>query len=60
MVEPGEPVAVISGRHRTNLLASADGLLEAGDLDCYGVWKGILKAVEELLRVEPVDGERVN
>ena len=38
----------------------ADGMLEAGDLDGYGVWKGILKAVEELLREEPEDGERVN
>ena len=38
----------------------ADVLLEAGDLDGYGVWKGVLKAVEELLREEPGDGERVN
>ena len=38
----------------------ADGMLEDGDLEGYEVWKGILKAVEELLRVEPGDGERVN
>ncbi len=38
----------------------ADEMLEAGDLDGYGVWKGVLKAVEELLRVELGDGERVN
>lgn len=37
----------------------ADAMLEAGDLDGYGVWKGIFKTVEELLRVEPGDGERV-
>jgi hypothetical protein len=38
----------------------ADALLEEGDLDGYEMWKGILKAVEELLRVEPTEGERVN
>ncbi len=38
--------------------ARADALLEGGDLDGYGVWKGILKAVEELLREEPREGER--
>ena len=41
----------------------ADAVLEAGDLDGYdghGVWKGVLKAVEELLREEPGDDERVN
>ncbi len=35
-------------------------MLEAGDLDGYAVWKRILRAVEELLRVEPIEGERVN
>ncbi len=35
-------------------------MLEAGDLDGYAVWRRILRAVEELARVEPVDGERVN
>ena len=38
----------------------ADALLEVGDLDGYGVWKGALKAVEELLRAVPEDGEQVN
>ncbi len=38
----------------------ADKLLEAGDLDGCAAWKRILRAVKELLRVEPVDGERVN
>lgn len=38
----------------------ADAVLEAGDLDGYGVWKGMLKAVEELLRAVPGEGERVN
>ncbi len=38
----------------------ADAMLEKGDLDGYAVWKGILKAIEELVRVVPGDGERVN
>ena len=33
MVEPGEPVAVVSGSHRKKLLARAEALLEGGDLD---------------------------
>ena len=32
----------------------ADAMPEEGDLEGYEVWKGILKAVEELLRVEPM------
>ena len=35
-------------------------MLEKGDLDGCAVWKRVLRAVEELLRVEPVEGERVN
>ncbi len=31
----------------------ADELLEAGDLDGAAVWKRVLRAVEELQRVEP-------
>lgn len=31
----------------------ADEMLEKGDLDGYAVWKRIVKAVEELVRVEP-------
>ncbi len=38
----------------------ADAMLDKGDLDGYAVWKRVLKAVEELLRVEPTEGERVN
>lgn len=35
-------------------------MLEAGDLEGYAVWKGILKAVEEMMRMEPVEGGRLN
>ena len=38
----------------------ADAMLEKGDLDGYAVWMRILRAVEELVRVELVEGERVN
>ena len=38
----------------------ADELLEAGDLDGCAVWKRILRAVEELQRVEPVPGVEVH
>ncbi len=31
----------------------ADAMLKRGDLDGYAVWKRILKAVEELQRVDP-------
>ncbi len=31
----------------------ADAMLEAGELDGYAVWKRILRAVDELQRVEP-------
>ena len=31
----------------------ADAMLEKGDLDGYGVWKRILRAVEELQRATP-------
>ena len=34
----------------------ADAMLEKGDLEGYGVWKGVLKAVEELLSKERPDG----
>ncbi len=36
----------------------ADAMLEAGDLDGCAVWRQILRAVEELQRVEP--GEQVH
>ncbi len=35
---------------------NADGMLERGDLDGYTVWRRILRAVEELQRMEP-DGK---
>ena len=60
MVEPGEPVAVVSGRHRKKLLARADAMLEAGDLDAHAVWKQILRVIEELQRTAPKPGEAVH
>ncbi len=36
----------------------ADAMLEKGDLDGYATWKRVVKAIEELRRVEP--GEQVN
>ena len=36
----------------------ADAMLEKGDLDGFDVWKRIIKAVEDLQRVEP--GARVH
>ncbi len=38
----------------------ADQLLNAGDLEGVAVWRSITRAVEELLRVVPNVGERVN
>ena len=38
----------------------ADEMLEAGDLDGYAVWRRVLRAVEELQRAGPTEGERVN
>ena len=38
----------------------ADAMLEKDDLDGYVVWKRVLKAVGELLRNAPKEGERVN
>ncbi len=38
----------------------ADAMLDKGDLDGYAVWKRILRAVEELRRMEPTEGKRVN
>ena len=35
----------------------ADAMLERGDLDGYAVWRRILRAVENLCRTEPGDGE---
>ena len=38
----------------------ADAMLKNGDLGGFTMWKRILRAVEELQRVGPVEGERVN
>ncbi len=38
----------------------ADELLEAGDLDGYATWKRILRAVEEMQRMEPEPGVEVH
>jgi hypothetical protein len=38
----------------------ADELLGRGDLEGVAVWKNITRAVEELQRVTPKVGERVN
>ena len=37
-----------------------DALLELGDVEGQRVWKGVLWAVEELVRVERKAGEGVN
>jgi hypothetical protein len=31
-----------------------------GDVEGQRVWKGVLRAVEELVRAKPNDGEKVN
>ena len=38
----------------------ANTMLKAGDLDSYRMWKRILRAVEELQRVEPGARARVH
>ena len=38
----------------------ADEMLAIGDLVGYAVWKRILKAVEEMQRMEPVAGDRLH
>ena len=38
----------------------ADAMLEAGNMDGYAMWKRILRAVEELQRVEPRPGGKVH
>jgi len=36
----------------------ADAMLEKGALEGLAVWKRILRAVEEIARTEPADGEQ--
>jgi len=38
----------------------ADAMLEAGDLDCLAVWKRVLRAVEEMERIERMKTESLN
>ena len=38
----------------------ADELFEEGDLDGAAVWRRITAAIEDLQRMEPKTGERVN
>jgi hypothetical protein len=38
----------------------ADALLASGDVEGQRVWKGVLKAVQELIRATPNDGESLN
>jgi len=38
----------------------ADALLDSGDVDGQRVWKAVLRAVEEMIRIERNLGERVN
>ena len=38
----------------------ADELLAAGDVEGCAIWKRIMRAVEELARTEPVEGEKLN
>ncbi len=35
-------------------------MLDKGDLDGYAVWRRVLRAVEELVRTEPIEGEPIN
>ena len=38
----------------------ADKLLALGDVEGCAIWKRIGRAVEELARTEPAEGERIN
>ena len=37
-----------------------DAMLDKGDLDGYAVWRRVLRAVEDLQRVDPAPGARVH
>ena len=39
---------------------NADAMLDKGDLDAYAIWKRILRAVEELQRLEAKSGGAVH
>ena len=38
----------------------ADSFLEAGDVDGSAVWRRVLRAIKEIQRQEPHEGEKVN
>jgi hypothetical protein len=38
----------------------ADSFLEAGDMEGSAVWRRVLKAIKEIRREEPREGEAVN
>lgn len=38
----------------------ADSFLDAGDIDGSAVWKRVLRAIKEIRRDEPREGEAVN
>ncbi len=44
----------------THAAMNADAMLDKGDLDGYAVWKRILRAVEELQKVEPSAGSSIH
>ena len=50
------------GAEQALLMAAkrADALLDFGDIDGQRVWKGVLRAVENLTRQERKPGESVN
>ncbi len=49
-----------AGRHRAQRGRRADAMLDKGDLDGYGVWRRILRAVEEIQGTQPKPGEAVH
>jgi hypothetical protein len=50
------------GAEEAPLMAAkrAEALLDLGDVDGQRVWKGVLRAVQELIRLDRTPGERVN
>lgn len=49
----GEDAAIVTAQR-------ADELVREGDLEGAAVWRSILRVLEELLRVKPNVGEKVN
>ena len=50
------------GLEQAPLMAAkrADALLDLGDVDGQRVWKGVLRAVQELIRRDRKPAERIN